>query len=294
MRLTFLCAFVMCVPALAQAPGEKPAGDGQSESARAARAAEITKKAAEEYTITRGSEKQPLKLEPKSLLQWSNPVVGSIHGGVYIWTDKGRPEVIVSIYKFSSPLHHLGVEFHSLSTEPVTAEREGRPAWVVSAPGIEFKPIPGAPKPADTPARRLLQMRALAKEFTATETTREEPPKPSVKRDLRLLTQPIHRYSTTDSEVLDGALFTFVLGTDTEIFLILEARRAPGGYEWQYALARMNSIVFQVTHRGREVWTTEELPWPVVGDGRHPYNLFTFQPGEGANPPGEPRDPFAK
>lgn len=294
MRLSFVCALLWCTSVLAQVPAAKPAADDQSDAARAARAAEITKKAAEEYTITRGSDKQPLKFEPKSLLQWSNPVVGSIHGGVHIWTRNGRPEVVASIYKFSSPLHHLGVEFHSLSLEPVSADRDGRAAWVVSTPGIEFKPIPGAPKPAETPTRRLAQMRALAKEFSATETTREEPPKPSVQRDLRLLTQPIHRYASTDSEVLDGALFTFVLGTDTEIFLIIEARRTAEGYEWQYAFARMNSIVFQALHRGREVWTTAELPWPVVGDGRHAYNLFTFQPGEGANPPGEPRDPFAR
>jgi hypothetical protein len=296
MRSSVFFVVMMCAPAWAQAPADKAANDPQSDAARAARAAEIVKKAAEQYTITRGVEKEPLKLEPKSLLPWSNPVVGSIHGGVFIWTERGRPEVIASIYKFSSPLHHVGVEFHSLAREPLTAERDGQPAWIVPQPGIEFKPIPGAPVPADSPARRLSQMRALSKEFSATETTREEPPKPGIARDLRLLTQPLYRYASTDpeKEVLDGALFTFVLGTDTEIFLIIEARRSGESYVWNYALARMNSIVFHVNHSGREVWTTTELPWAVVGDGRHPYNLFTFQPGEGANPPGESRDPFAR
>jgi hypothetical protein len=286
---------VVCTPAWAQAPADDAERNAQSDAARAARAAELTRKAAEDYTIRREGETTPLKLSPRSLLQWSNPVAGSIHGSVFVWTKNGRPEAVASIYKFSSPLHHLGVEFHSLASVPLTAERDGTTAWSPARPGLEFKPVAGAPRPDAAPARRLRQMRALAQDFTATETTRgsEKTTGERITRKLRLLTQPVLRYENPDPDILDGGLFTFVEGTDTEIFLLIEARRAGDGFRWEFALARMNSIEMHVSHNGKEVWQKDELPWAVVANRREPYTLFTFQPGEGANPPGEPRDPFA-
>jgi hypothetical protein len=273
--------------ALAQTAPAAPRGGGAaaSESERAAAAAKIARAAAEGYAFSRAaSDKRGgrLTLEPKVLLQWSNPVVGSIHGSVFIWTAKGRPEVVASIYKWYGPKNfHLGVEFHSLAAGPVVAEREGGVVWSPTEPGLAYAPLPGAPAPAESPAQRLRQLRALAKEFTASEVDRE-----GVTRELRLLTQPIHRYESTDPAVLDGGLFAFVEGTDPEIFLLLEARRRDDGrYGWDYALARMNSVALRVAHRGREVWSRSELPWDVVFGHRLPYTVFMFDAGQGPNPP---------
>ena len=100
-----------------------------------------------------------LQLEPKSLLKWSNPVGGSFHGSVFIWTADGRPQVIASVYKKYLPLpHHLGVEFHSLTEGPGRALRDGKTEWSPARAGIEFRKIPGAPAPGDTPERRLRQI----------------------------------------------------------------------------------------------------------------------------------------
>ena len=78
--------------------------------------------------------------------------------------------------------------------------------------------------PADSAAARLRQMRALAQEFTGRQTNRE-----GVDRDMRLLAQPIYRYENTKGDLIDGGLFVFVLGTDPEVFLLIEARRPPSG-----------------------------------------------------------------
>jgi hypothetical protein len=187
---------------------------------------------------------------------------------------------VASIYKWYSQTPHLGVEFHSLATSPVRAERDGQPEWVPRRAGVEFKAIPGAPAPAGTPAQRLRQMRDLSREFTAEETDRRE-----VNRGLRLLTQPLYRYESTDPAVLDGALFTFAEGTDTEIILLIEARRSGEGFVWQYAPARMNSVELRVFHRNREVWSVPTISWEQAFDSREPYTLFTFKPGQGVNPP---------
>jgi hypothetical protein len=288
-RIALLALLVAGGSAAAQT-STPPAGKKEEklESLRAAAAAKLAQAAAETYTVTVDSSRdRPLVFQPKPILQWSNPVVGSIHGSVFVWTAKGRPELVASIYKWYGPVNfHLAVEFHSLATGPITARENGSVVWSPTQPGLTFTPVPGAPVPAGTPAQRLRQMRALAQEFTAFETDREKVP-----RDLRLLTQPVYRYNGTEPPLLDGGLFTFVLGTDPEVFLLLEARRRPdGGYGWDYALARMNSVILRVSHRGREVWNLPEQPWSVVFGHAEPYTIFVFEAGQGVNIPG-PDDP---
>ena len=75
--------------------------------------------------------------------------------------------------------------------------------------------------------------------------------------DLRLLPTPIARYGETGTKLVDGALFAFVIGTDPEVFLFLEARPGEDGPEWQYALAPMTVYALKATYRGKAVW---ELP----------------------------------
>ena len=51
---------------------------------------------------------------------------------------------------------------------------------------------------------------------------------------MRLLAQPIYRYENTKGDLIDGGLFVFVLGTDPEAFLLIEARRPQSGApEWR-------------------------------------------------------------
>ncbi len=250
----------------------------QNEKALAEEFREFAKREATTYTLRREGSDRPLKLQPEPVLKWSNPVIGTIYGDVFVWTDQGRPEAVASIYKFYSPLTHRANEFHSLALGKVTADRDGTTVWMPSRPGLELKPIPGAIAPAESAPLRLRQMRALAAEFTGRQTNRE-----GVDRDMRLLAQPIYRYENTKGELIDGGLFVFVLGTDPEVFLLIEARRKPGSApEWRFGAVRMNSINLRLNHRGREVWSAQEIPWSQVWDGREPYTVFRYElaPGE--------------
>jgi hypothetical protein len=142
---------------------------------------------------------------------------------------------------------------------------------------VKFQPIPDAPAPAATPAGRLRQLRAMAADFSATKTDRK-----SISRQLRLLTQPIYRYESPD-HTETGALFAFVEGTDPEVFLLVETRTGDKGPTWHYAVARMNSVEFHVSHRGHEVWSAKVIPWAQARNPREPYTLLIFREGEGVN-----------
>jgi hypothetical protein len=237
------------------------------------------------WKITMGPARDVLKLEPKSVLKWANPGVGRVHGGVYLWTANGRPEVVLSLFKVWEPLWGFQAEMHSLSQDEMTVERDGKIMWQPNQPGLSFKDVPDSPESAGTPARRLQQIRALAKDFSASmiDYRRNEL---GERQELRLLPQPIYRYQSTDPDVPDGAMFTFVFGTDPEIFLLLEARRMNGALGWKYALARMNFDALTVLYKGREVWHAER----VSNESRfhEPYILFNVPEKAREAAPGTP------
>jgi hypothetical protein len=236
------------------------------ETARAAEAMELTRRAAADYEISLLSQTPvKLQLEGKPVLQWSNPIAGSVHGNVFIWTHQGRPEVVASLFKWFSPHTHTSHEFCSLSQGKVRASSNLQ-TWEPARAGVEVKPVPDAPAPAATPIQRLSQMRAMARDFTVDKTDRDQS-----SRELRLLTQPIYRYQSTAPQLLDGGLFTFVQGTDPEVFLLLEAQRDESGPRWHFALARMNSVQFVARYRDAEVWRAEILPWVQTRNRREPY-----------------------
>jgi hypothetical protein len=244
----------------------------QDEKTRAEEFAQFAKREAAAYTIRLEGSDRPLTLQPVPVLKWSNPVVGSIYGDVFIWTDNGRPEAVASIYRFYTPPVHRANEFHSFALGPLSAERKGFVVWTPSRPGLELKTIPDAAAPADSASARLRQMRAIAQEFTGRQTTRE-----GVDRDMRLLAQPIYRYENTMGDLIDGGLFVLVVGTDPEVFLLIEARRPAGGVaEWRFAATRMNNVNLRLNHRSREVWNVPKLAWPQVYDSGQPYAVFGY------------------
>src|ERR1700722_11040505 len=144
----------------------------QDEKALAESFRVFAKQEAASYTIRLEGNERPLTLHPEPVLMWSNPIMGKIYGDVFVWTADGRPEAVASIYRFYSPSPHRADEFHSLALGKLTAERDGAAAWTPARRGLELKPIPGAPAPADSAAGRLRQMRTLAQEFTGRQTDR--------------------------------------------------------------------------------------------------------------------------
>jgi hypothetical protein len=236
-------------------------------------ALKLTQAAAREYQFTLAGDEQECDLKPEPVLRWSNPAVGEIHGNVFLWTQRGRPAAIGSLFKWFTPHTHMSHEFQSLSEKPLGAKFHGADVWKTSGAGVQFAPVPQAPSPAASAASRLVQLKQLAREFSATKKERD-----GGRGELRLLTQPIYRYASPEEAVLDGGLFAFVQGTDPELFLLLEARGGKQGKaRWEFAATRMNSVELQLRHRGTEVWAVKAMPWREIYDHRRIYTSFLFK-----------------
>lgn len=227
------------------------------------------------YQITlRDDPEAVVKLIEKPVLRWSNSDAATVHGNVFLWVDRGRPVAIASIYKFFTTKQEFAAEFHSLATEPILAIKSERPVWQPEAAGIKLVDFPGAPLPASSPTQRLRQMREILGKFRAESFRWVD----DEKSDLRPLPTPLYRYNAEDQkEVVDGAVFAFVIATDPEVVLVLEARRSGEKSVWQYGLARMSLGRLRVRLGEREIWSPDKLAYPV-NDARKPYCLFDSLP----------------
>ncbi len=234
-----------------------------------------TRTAAKKYVFDVRGADQPAVLREQPILRWSNPERGQIYGNVFLWTDRGRPAIVGSLFQWFSPFTHMSHEFHSLSVGEIAGEYDSREVWQSTQSGVVFAPVPDAPAVAATSAGRLTQMRQIARQFTARSVDRE-----GSKQDLRPLTQPVYRYELDQdsTEPSDGALFVFVQGTDPEVWLMLEARKSADRPvpQWQFAVARMNSIEISVEHNGRPAWHCDIMPFREVSEHKAVYTSFRF------------------
>jgi hypothetical protein len=224
-----------------------------------------------------GTKRTKLELRRDSILRWSNPAVGRVYGSVFVWTSGGRPAAVASLYKWYSPYTQRTAEFVSLSTAALAAERRQRKLWAPAAGQVKFQPIPGAAAPDESSKRRPAQMRSLARGFVPELTDRRLVDE-GTRQQLRLLDKPLYQYgagagSVLEGEVLEGGLFAFVVGTDPEVLLLIEARETKAGREWHYALVRMNRDAVRVNYMDREVWSVPYLENPLA-DSRAPYHLI--------------------
>lgn len=205
------------------------------------------------WKIAIGERAVELKLNSNPVLRWTNPATGRIHGEIYVWTSEGRPEAVMSLYKGWEPAWGFCGEFQSLSLTKIAAQRDQAVVWKSDKPGITPHDVPGAPEVAETSPRRLQQMRAMANDFSAVMIDYRRN-RDGERQSLRLLTQPVYRFSSPAADVVDGALYAFVLGTDAEVLLLLEARGAKSAPHWQYAIARLNSDDLAASFKEQEVW----------------------------------------
>ena len=206
---------------------------------------------------TGGVKRKSLTLEPAPILNWTNPERVTFFGATFVWTCEGRPELIGSAYGRGKSLRH---EFHSLSTEPIVAERSGSRVHRFP-PGIQWRELSGAPEPAASYALRLTQMRRQAERFQVTMIFRRPV---EVQHPLRLLSQP--NYRSPASAVDEVSLFLFVQGTDPECALLLEAN---SDKTWRYAFARQNAASLQADLDGKQVLDMPPHQRPPNGESAY-------------------------
>jgi hypothetical protein len=250
-----LVAFALATAVWAQVPagpaaaaGPRPEGDAE----RKRRLEEFAADAAKYEVALLTPQPTRLELLAQPVLNWE--------GSAFVWLKDGRPEVIGALWKSvnarSGQLEY-GHAFHSLSERPITARFNGQLVWSPQAAGLQFRPVEGAEAAAGDSRRRLVQLRSLAREFSAIQWK-------GGRKQLRMLTQPIYHYEPSTGIAKEGAIFAFTnteFGTDPDALLVLEARQVEGKLRWEYAFARFHYAELSGNHRDKEVWRVVDT-WP--------------------------------
>lgn len=262
-----IAALSVTLPAaLADEPAatDKAEKAAQTEEAKARGKFMIDALAEYKVEVIEDGQSSATKLLPEPALRWTNTVSGTKDGIVGVWTRGGRPDVVAQFAGYGTVwIYHI----ESTSLAPLTMEHNGAKMWTPKSPGVTLRPIPNAPAPGDSKINRLTQMRRLAERFEVVDDFHPIYQDPKTERHiLRLLTKPLYRYEATD-DLLDGALFGFVLGTDPEALLMVEAWKTPEGNKWRYALAPMTVYGLIARFDGTEVWNRPENRVWKIDDG---------------------------
>jgi hypothetical protein len=220
---------------------------------------------ARKYVIQTLPDRTPLVLNEKSLLNWTNPVRQSEKGETFVWLHKQRPYAIATFFTYGyDNKTYLKHEFHSLSPVPLEATFDGKTAWTPKDPGLTWKDVPMAPAPAGNRTGRVLQMRQLARQFRAELNS----PK-NERTELRLAPRPLYEYSAPDAGVHDGVILSFVVATDPEVLLLMEAygdnRGGKSATSFRYAFARFH--YWDVT-----AYLGDDKVWQAALDKTHESN----------------------
>jgi hypothetical protein len=199
-------------------------------------------------------------LQAHVVSRWTNPARETFDAATVIWTASGRPKAVCCLYTGREDRGYLSLGPGMMSEVPVVAELDGIVIWAPQRLGesmTAFRRIPDAPSPPETAAQRLLQMRQLAKRFRA---ELAESDHGVVNLRLRLQPTPIYRYELTrqrghSPDIRDGGVFAFVMGTDPEGLLLIEARGAMDDYHWEYSLEKRTAWPVKVFLDGQPVVT---------------------------------------
>jgi hypothetical protein len=250
---------------------------------RADEAVRIAQKHAEQYDVYSDPDRKTrLVLHARPVLRWTNPVPQEtggappeVYGGVFVWTLNKRPLVVASIFKWYSPYTHVDHELLSLSSGRVIADRDSETQWRPSSGGVSFKLIPKAPRPASSRRARDLQIRTMARQFSAEKIDDQDN-----RTRLRLLAQPLYEFEAEESGVLGGALLAFAEGTDPEMVLLIEARKSGDEFRWHYAAGRLNHLRLRLYHRTQELWSQPVVPYSESSQRTGTYSYLKQEAGD--------------
>ena len=213
-----------------------------------------------------------LKKEPA--FEWLNAARGDTQGAVFLWLRNDRPVALACIFSYPHyrlPGRLIAHELHALDAEKLLVKRDAGNEWKPRA-GLARKELPEAAPPAAAPGARLVQMRRLAQEFSGYSVDRD-----AKRWELRLLPTPLHRYPSTKSGVVDGALFAIMssAGTDPEVLLVIEARETEGKLRWEYACGRFSDWELHVHRKGKEVYESVPSQTNLIDhDLLHLYRIY--------------------
>ena len=173
----------------------------------------------------------PERFEAKPIFRYTDPARGIVSAAIWRLGTTGRPKALISteLYPMFYGQPRIVYEFLSLTDIPFKAASNDY-HWQPTSSALTMKSFPKSSQPAAAATARLLQLKQLAKRFTACEIDAEK------RCELRLMPTPIERYSPGEADRADGAVFLLSFGINPEALLFIES----DGTEWTYGFARLS------------------------------------------------------
>ena len=220
------------------------------------------------------ADSKPAELVAEPIFRYNDPQRRIEDATLWVFGRPGRPTAALKVEIY--PNRGL---YGLVALAPGTIVAEGNDwQWESTSPGIEPRPIPNAPAPAESPRERLLQMRTLSERFSGFEF---EPTHGQFQ--MRLLPKPILRYDDPASGLQDGAIYTLSHGVNPEVLILIESRKSASASDpaWQYGLGRLGGAELTVNLDGQEVWKQgKAYPVPQIRPNYMNRHLRRVEPGE--------------
>jgi hypothetical protein len=223
-------------------------------------------------TVERDGKPVPADFKSEPILHYTDPERKFPDATLWAWTLDGQPVLF-------SKLEHMGgnppQSQYCIATSQdarITVRWPNGNAWKSQKAGIDFQKIDDhTDLPQKTPQLRLIQLRTIAKRFHATTTDHE-----NQNEEMRLLPQPILRYSNPQRSIVDGSVFALTSnGTNPDALLLVQIRQADGSQaSWEFGVVGMTGDAVAVDLNGKSVYQHPGKPGP----GDHGYWLWAIAP----------------
>lgn len=255
-QLLVLAAIAVGLAAWGEVYGDEGQGEGEPSDDPKAKLADQRFDLIQQRVITAKLQSAapgfPKEVVKKALFRYSDPARGVLAAGVWKAGEEGRPKMLLAaeLYRLKDGGPCLSCEYSSLSPERFGFQSVDM-RWSPRGTDYKFQAIDTAPEPDENKLRRSIQLRELAKRFTASEVVGKE------RCELRLLPQPVDRYTPSAADRADGAMFFLTFGTNPEVVLLIETEN---GKSWQFSVGRMTGAEEVVVMLdGKKVWTGPPL-----------------------------------
>lgn len=268
-------ALLLLILGLAAAPGRGQEATDSDHARRAERLESLRemKDMIGTLKVSTVNEADKVETKPlaKPLLHYYDQPRKILDATLWCFGEQGRPSAFCKIEKIAVAGRNRWLYcFASLSTSPIEAEWADGKTFSATNPGVRFLDLQGAPVPAEGKEGRSRQAKELVRRVSVSLAD----PDLMFRENLRLLTQPLHRYEDAKAGILEGAIFGFSTnGTCPDLIVLVEAQKVKdAAAKWKIAAARMTNCELRLRDNDREIWSA---PFLRFGD-RLGENLETW------------------
>ena len=197
-----------------------------------------------------GARRDKLAMRKEPVFRYADQPRGIVDATLWVWGEPGRPVALQKVEYYPPTPTSWTYCLASLSPDLISAEWRGGRRWTATKPGVEMHRWDDAPRASASKSGRARQTKELARRFSvrgSEGTNRQE--------ELRLMTQPVYRYSDLEKGLEEGAIFGFGSGTNPNCLLLIElVGDEQSDTRWHYGFVGMSAESLRARLDDHEVW----------------------------------------